>query len=1073
MKILRLRVTDFAAIREADIDLGRGLNVLYGPNDLGKSTLAEAIRLALLLPHTSSHIDEYVPWTGGQSPVVELTFETEAQRIWRVRKEFRKAGAATLLESRDNKQFDEVERARGVDARLREILKWGIPEPGGARGARGLPTSFLATALLSTQADVTAVLSESLSGDPSGTGKERIAAALQAVAQDPLFAALLKETQARRDQAYTEKGEKKRAKGSVLKEAADRVRATREDVELWQRQVDDSAAIETTLHELADRRDHAEEGVSATKGRLAALEEMAKQAAAELAAERDELGARQDVERIQRIDEDIETSEKKLAELAGELSSAEQAVKDARQRMAPAADALQAVERDAIAAGPDSASADTVARQALELRRAAAQQAAAEAQRRIDALDAIRKLVEASVRAATDYRELQTEANAAHEVGLETSERERAATKELQRLDLLEQALEARRADEQVDVAKRRVDEKAMLEGRLASATAALKDVVARRAGITVPLAASVASMRQLETELAGARGALNVGLTVTVVPQRPIDVKVSKDGEAPDPRKIAGMLEIEANASLDLTIGDVADVEIRGGRREAQAIVRSLEERWTDDVAPHLAAAGVDDLARLTARVAEAQALDANVKLKESELQTLRQQLASFGEPAEELRQASAARVALGSVPMETLATNPIELGSDPVHALRAERQKAAAALEAARAAAATAGTNQTVADERSRASKTLLDHADAVRDAELSRFPSGLPAELGAAQSSMKAADNELKTVASELASLERVAAERKARIDARLAKARALVASERDALDAAAATHTQVKTGYDREAGSLETLRERRKLEDLEAATGRLEEASKRRGALPMPSEMVTEAQVADGRAVLERANSELTRIVGDIHKAHGALEQVGGAVARDRLRDAVEAFNQAERHEREVEAEYDAWNLLLEQMKKADADQASNLGQVLAPAVAKNLETLTQKRYEDVRLSAQLGTEGVVAAGGVRATERLSVGTREQLSTLYRLSLAEYLSSAVVLDDQLVQSDNLRMEWFRALLAEKAHSFQIVVFTCRPGDYLAPGATVPKGKAVHKDTDSGFVRAIDLDRAVTRR
>ena len=87
MKILRLRVTDFAAIREADIDLGRGLNVLYGPNDLGKSTLAEAIRLALLLPHTSSHIDEYVPLTGGQSPVVELTFETEAQRIWRVRKD--------------------------------------------------------------------------------------------------------------------------------------------------------------------------------------------------------------------------------------------------------------------------------------------------------------------------------------------------------------------------------------------------------------------------------------------------------------------------------------------------------------------------------------------------------------------------------------------------------------------------------------------------------------------------------------------------------------------------------------------------------------------------------------------------------------------------------------------------------------------------------------------------------------------------------------------------------------------------------------------------------------------------
>ena len=1073
MKILRLRVTDFAAIREADIDLGPGLNVLYGPNDLGKSTLAEAIRLALLLPHTSSHIDEYVPWAGGQSPVVELTFETEAQRIWRVRKEFRKGGGATLQLSKDAKSFEDVERARGVDAKLREILQWGIPEPGGARGSKGLPTSFLATALLSTQADVTAVLSESLSGDPSGTGKERIAAALQAVAQDPLFATLLKETQARYDEAYAPKGGKKTGKGSVFREAAERVRTTREQVELWQTQVDASGAVETMLHELADRRDSAEEAVSAARDRLAALEKMAKQAAAVLAADREVMAARQDVERIQRIDEDIATSEKKLAGLAGELSSAGQVAKDAQERMAAAAAALQAVEKDAIAAGPDSASTDTVARQALELRRAAAHQAAAEAQRRIDALDAIRKLVEASVRAATDYRKLQTAANAAHEVSLESSDRERAATAELQRLDLLERALEARRADEQVDVAKRRVDEKAMLEGRLASATAALEDVAARRAGITVPPVASVASMRQLETELAGARGALNVGLTVTVVPRRPIDVKVSKDGEAPDPSRIADTLEIEANASLDLTIGDVAEIEIRGGRREAQAIVRSLEQRWTDDVAPHLAAAGVDDLARLTARVAEAQALDADVKLKESELQTLRQQLASFGDPVEELRQVSAARVALGSVPMETLATNPTELGSDPVHALRAERHKAAAALEAARSAAATAKTKQTVADERSRASKTLLDHAVAVRDAELSRFSGGLPAELAAAQSSMKAADDELKTVAIELASLERVAAERKARIDAGLAQARALVAHERDALDAAAATHTQVKTGYDREAGSLETLRERRKLEDLEAATGRLEEASKRRGALPIPSEMVTEAQVADGRAVLERANTELTRIVGDIHKAHGALEQVGGAVARDRLRDAVEAYNQAEHHEREVEAEYDAWNLLLEQMKQADADQASNLGQVLAPVVAKNFETLTQKRYEDVRLSAQLGTEGVVAAGGVRPTERLSVGTREQLSTLYRLSLAEYLSSAVVLDDQLVQSDNLRMEWFRALLAEKAHSFQIVVFTCRPGDYLAPGATVPKGRAVHKDTDGGFVRAVDLDRAVTRR
>ena len=36
----------------------------------------------------------------------------------------------------------------------------------------------------------------------------------------------------------------------------------------------------------------------------------------------------------------------------------------------------------------------------------------------------------------------------------------------------------------------------------------------------------------------------------------------------------------------------------------------------------------------------------------------------------------------------------------------------------------------------------------------------------------------------------------------------------------------------------------------------------------------------------------------------------------------------------------------------------------------------------------------------------------------------------------------------MDWFRTLLTEKAHSFQIVVFTCRPSDYLLPSA-LPKG------------------------
>ena len=95
-----------------------------------------------------------------------------------------------------------------------------------------------------------------------------------------------------------------------------------------------------------------------------------------------------------------------------------------------------------------------------------------------------------------------------------------------------------------------------------------------------------------------------------------------------------------------------------------------------------------------------------------------------------------------------------------------------------------------------------------------------------------------------------------------------------------------------------------------------------------------------------------------------------------VARERLREATEAFELAERQERELEADYDAWLLLLEQMRHAEAAQASNLGQTLAPAIAGRFEALAQRRYEGVRLTAQLGTEGVVVAGTVRPTARIS-------------------------------------------------------------------------------------------------
>ena len=1076
LRIHRLLVRDFAAIQGVDIEFGPGLNVLYGPNDLGKSTLVDAIRLALLLPQSSTHIEGYLPWTGGRDPVVEMTFETGPQRIWRIKKEFRKGGVALLQESKNGIDFDDVERARRVDGRVREILHWGIPEPGGTGGSRGLPTSFLATALLSTQSDVTAVLEESLQSDPSGTGRERIAAALQAVAQDPLFAALLKDTQARRDEAYTDGGAKKTSRGSPFRVAADRLNDTRNEKDRIQKVVEDSEGVEAHLRSLTDLRGQREEAVAAATEQLALLQTLALQTAARsIAAEEVEL-AHQEVVRIQKIRSDVAQTERSVGESGRQMETAEEALRTAQAQQAKADATFEAAQEAARAGSSDPELNDTVARQALQLRKAAAEQASKKAQLEIDAASAAHKLVDVAVTADREYLAHLKETDNASVALDEASSNESSSEEELRRIDLLELALDSRSTDERVVALKGDVDKLATLQARRETEVTEREALQKRRAELVVLDADELRPMRRLGNDLAVARGALNVGLVVTVTPNRPIAIRAKKDGAAMDPVPTGQALEVEANATVDIDIGDVATVRIKGGRREAKQRVEALESRWNREVAPHLVAALVTDLDGLSQKIAEAQGLDTTINANKAELQLLQTQIETLADSPQKLLEAldrqKAHREVLGDAPYETLAAGLVALGPEPRNALRIRRQQASLNHEEARAAASKTTTALALAQEGLRTAGSVLNAAVVARDAALLPFPFGVVKALSAAQTALEAASKEQEKVEAELASLESTIRTHNEQVEAALREARNLAEQTRAQVDAANSELTNAIRDHASQNGLLEGLRRQWDAEDLAAADGRLRGATDRLYALPIPERIVTDDEIAAAQTAEVAARNELKVTRREIERTHGALEQVGGAVAREQLRDAIDAFELAECQEREVEADYDAWLLLLEQMKAADAAQASNLGQALAPRIASRFEALTQKRYENILLTEQLGTDGVMVAGAVRETKRISVGTREQLSTLYRLSLAEYLCTAVVLDDQLVQSDNTRMDWFRKLLAEKSRSFQIVVFTCRPNDYLAANAMVSKGKVAIKDTEGGFIRAIDLGRALHR-
>lgn len=1074
MRLHRLHVQSFAAIHEMEIAFGPGLNVLYGPNDLGKSTLADAIRLALLLPYNSSHCENYIPWAGAGDPFVDLTFETEEQRIWRVRKQFGKRGSALLQESRNGQDFEDVERARGVDAKLREILGWGIPEPGGAGAPRGLPTSFLATALLSTQGNVTDVLGESLKGDPASTGKDRIAAALQAVAQDPLFVALLREAQGRRDEAYTDKGAKKTARGSVFKIAAERVRETREEKERLEKIVEESEGVERRLRELIEERSQRDQEHTAATERLIEVERLARQAEARAVAAEQVRIVRDAVLRIQRMDQEIAAAERKVKELSDLKDQAERTLKEAQAAETTAGEVLAAAEEEARSAGLDSEKADTLARKELELRKIAAEQAAQTARNGIAAAAAAQARVEEANRAEEEHRKQEAEAARARERWPEATRVEQAANDALHRCDLLDHAVEMRNVEKQVASAQADIEKESALQAELTRTSEERSALAEQRAAILVPPAGSLAAMRKLERELASARGALDVGLVMTVIPTKIVNLRVRKDGGGADSEVVAKPLEIEAITEVEVDIADVATVSVRGGRREAQETVRGLESRWDGEVLPHLTAASVTDLEALEAKMSEARELDSRLQSLDGDLESLRRQIEALAGAAEALREASArlaaCRQELGDVTPESLAADLDALGPDPGTALRARRQQATREAEAARATAREAATDQALAEERARSLKTSLDGALEAREAALADFPSGAAAAAEAAEQALRAAQQEQETITADLASLQQRIDERKGRLDTALAEAREAVENAGRAV--AAAQQGLNKASEDRasEEGNLAALRRQREAEDLPAVERALQEATERHDNLPMPERPAGPDEVTAAREALERAKQRLEAVDREVHTAQGALQQVGGAVARDRLKDAVEALELAESLERETEADYEAWRLLLDKMKEAEAAQESNLGQALAPAIADRFQALTLQRYQTIQLTPHLGTEGVIVAGALRSPDRISVGTREQLSTLYRLCLGEHLRTAVVLDDQLVQSDESRMDWFRTLLAEKARSFQIVVFTCRPADYLVPEAMAGEDGAVYVDSEEGFVRAVDLGRVV---
>ena len=1054
MWIRALSVKHFAGIRSADLEFVNGLNVLHGPNELGKSTLVTAIRAALLLQDNSSASESFMDWHTDQPPQVSLTFEIESQRIWRVRKSFgRGAEGSSYLEfSRDGTDFTQESKGREVDGKLRDTLQWGLDRPGGKGKKKGFGESFLSTALLAEQGEVTAVLDRGLDDDPDESGKRRLVDALQALAQDPVFRQVLAATQQKVDEAYTGTGRKKSGRASpwvnlrTQRQAAEKRRA-----EIGA-QASDSADARRRVEERRDGLGEAQSRLDDEERIRAQLETAWQQQQARAAVQAEVNAAIAERDRIQALHD-------QLAEGRAALETAEEALKLAKtdlqgstREQEAAAETLRAArERLSVLESSETEQARKIHRQEID-------KSLLENQNRQNAVEH-RRTQAASVNALQDKTDkLRAEVDEKSSTFTEAKALvDKAASQnqvDADKIFGIEEALQAAqilatRRDR--DRARDNVREAAELRASAATGREQSRKIHDDVAQLDLPDAQEVESLAKLETDLRVAEGKLRVGISVDIRPTRQITARIRTDDAPGQDTVLTEPISLDATSQLQLTLDDVTEIDIRGGSSDARRDAEALRQSWHERTSEIFGRLGVTRLADIRDRQRDCDGRREQAEALERDAQTAADRAAAAAEAG-----ATAEALDQKVVRLEQRMVSFLSSESDLEEAL--QRHKSAGEVDEA------------ALEDRLKSLKNTLE----TRKNQVGALEQQLAKDKGILETKEQEAlslERELREVIHTLGEpcaevLQQTATELETLAAQRQEKQQALESLERDmtsgveqardavvaasaAVDSAELKAKEMTTQVEEAQGSLNsgevsTRQESVDREDLPAAVSALGELQSKLEALPTLETEATDARRTEAGGLVRKAKAQRDEHQSELQKAEGALQQVGGHSIQEKLDQADEAVQAIDRREHEVDLDYGAWQLLRDTLQEAEAEDAVHLGKALIEPITKRMSELTGGRYGDLVIGPKLETESIELGGTQRELTSLSMGTQEQLAMVLRLTIADKVGSTVVLDDQLVQSDASRMDWLRAFMVECAEKFQILVFTCRPEEYDAAGA-----------------------------
>ena len=1097
MRLTEILVEHFQALIRAEVAFGPGLNVIYGPNDLGKSTLAQAIRAALLVVPTSAASEPFEPWYADAVPRVTLSFEDDDGQFWRVKKGFETsahAGSAELHHSKDGLTFTLEAKSRLVEERLRAILGWGIAAPGGKGSPRGMPESFLAHTLLAAQTDVDRILGQSLAEDATDTGKVRLSKALATLAQDPLFKKVLDAAQHEVDACFTARGQRKRGQGSRFTEALQAVKdlesqlaTTRKldeeasagaarvvtlRVELTRRieAVGEAQAVASQVRERLKRwqqREEANARLQASRQVLAQIDARASEVAAGAA----------DVERLSVA---LRSADDALLRVTTECAAADAALRASEEAHRVATSEEGARQRGLRLALMKTEHAENRSKiQTAESQRArveealSAKRAAAESHRAIlEARDDLAKAMRDDVTGHEVVVELEKHADFARTLGEYGHWKVAAQAVK----DAAEALAIAKQSRSEADVRER--------DAETATASAARVESEIDVAAAKLTTFEHLKTLLQLEREVERTEAALGGGLTVVLRPRKAmaahavVDHAIALDEKALETERV-----LEAERSVHLTLGKLLEVDITAGAAEKRRELARLRSRWEAEAAPVLQASGFGTLSaleealeRVTADRQRIEALRRDAAALRAQANELRARAAVHDKQAAKLADATshleAREMAIRGCDRASLEQSYAKLGKGWESQVTALSAKADTALAEARTRAGTLKNACGVAEFRVKDADERAVKATEMAMALAAGLASADPGSLaGSLEQEIATLSLRQKGLADGLAALEVEATSDAQQAAEVLEKARARVALAKGSQASAVRHRDGLLADRSARTGHHDALKAQLDAMDRSGAAQKVkvcEDALKAFAGNVATSESDLQATESN----LEGAKRALDEIRLDLHHAEGALSKVGGMAVAEEVVRLEEAVVRARARVEDLEVDADAHKLLLDTLREVENAEDAHLGRALSGPVAARFRELTDGRYGTLNLTPALTTQGVrpVGAGAREVLTALSVGTREQLATLIRLAIAQELKSAIVLDDQLVQSDPRRLSWFRDVLRRTCLHAQVIVLTCRPEDYLASDE-LPNETPV-RDLAGGAIRAIDFARVAKR-